>query len=298
MKQDAVGVGRLAAELLRLMRPKHWIKNGFVLMGYIFAHGWEHPGLTRGALLALGAFTLVSSCVYVINDLADRRRDRLHPVKRNRPIAAGRVSPAAAAALIAVLLAGGLALAAAASYQALGFASAYLLLNVLYSHALKDVVILDVFSIASGFLLRVLTGTLGIGIPPSDWLLLCTIMLSLFLGFGKRFAELSAFRQGASSGRRVLEHYSEALLGILIGISSGAALVTYALYTVDPETRRIHQTEGMIYTVPIVTYGLFRYLYVLYGKGSGQDPAQEILADGHLLVTTIAWLAIVLALIL
>ncbi len=281
------------SDYVRLLRPQQWSKNGFVLAGYFFVQGWDQPGLTAQVALALVGFVLVSSAVYVLNDLADREADRLHPRKCRRPIASGRVSTTAARLLLILLLVGGFLLSWQSSLTALALVAGYFVLNVLYSHGLQHVVILDVFAIAAGFMMRVLAGTAGVGIPPSNWLLLCSIMLSLFLGFGKRYAELTSL-DDANSQRQVLDSYSEPLLQTLIGISAGAALLTYALYTVDASTLRTHGTGGLVYTVPIVAYGLFRYLFNLYGKRSGQDPTQEILTDPHLLGVTAVWLLMVL----
>ena len=283
-------------DYIRLLRPQQWSKNGFVLAGYFFVQGWEQPGLTAQVALALVGFVLVSSAVYVLNDLADREVDRHHPSKCRRPIASGRVSTTAARLVLILLLAIGLLVSWQSSQTVLALTAGYFVLNLLYSHRLQYIVILDVFSIAAGFMLRVLTGTVGVGIPPSNWLLLCSIMLSLFLGFGKRYAELISL-DGANPHRQVLDSYSEPLLQTLIGVSAGAALLTYALYTVDASTLRTHETGGLIYTVPLVAYGLFRYLYNLYGKRSGQDPSQEIPTDPHLLGVTAVWLLTVLYLL-
>ena len=285
----------MARSLIGLMRPHQWIKNGFVFLGLVFGHGWDDAGLVAEALALFGAFCLVSSAVYVMNDIADREADRLHPAKRSRPLAQGEIGVSSAAALCLALALAGLALAATVSLTALLIAAAYIGLNLAYSAGLKHVAILDVFMISGGFMLRILAGTMGLGIAPSKWLLLCGLMLTLFLGFGKRRAELLALTgngnsDGAAGQRAALEGYSRALLDRLITISVAGAAIGYALYTVDAETIALHGTDRLILTVPFVLYGLFRYLRVVYSKGGGGDPAWELLHDPHLIAATVGWL--------
>jgi len=277
------------------MRPHQWIKNGFVFLGLIFGHGWEDASLVAEVLALFAAFCLVSSAVYVMNDIADRDADRLHPAKRSRPLARGEIGVGLAAALCVALALGGLALAATVSLSALLIAAAYVVLNFAYSAGLKHVAILDVFMIAGGFMLRILAGTVGIGIPPSKWLLLCGLMLTLFLGFGKRRAELLGLTDngnsnGAAGPRAALEGYSRVLLDRLILVSVAGAAIGYALYTVDARTIALHGTDRLIFTVPFVLYGLFRYLQVVYTKGGGGDPAWELLHDPHLIAATAGWM--------
>jgi 4-hydroxybenzoate polyprenyltransferase len=281
--------------LIRLMRPHQWIKNGFVFLGVIFGHGWEDPTLVAQVLELFVAFCLASSAVYVGNDIADRDADRLHPTKRFRPLAQGDVGVGAARVLCVALALAGLALAAMVSLSALAIVGAYLALNLAYSAGLKHVPILDVFIIAGGFMLRILAGTMGLGIPPSKWLLLCGLMLTLFLGFGKRRAEFIAVNgaenlNGGSGQRAALEGYSKTLLDVLIAVSVAGAAIGYAFYTVDAETVALHQTDRLILTVPFVLYGLFRYLQVMYSRGGGGDPAWELLHDPHLMISTAGWL--------
>ncbi len=277
-------------EAIRLLRPYQWIKNGFVFTGYLFVQGWNDLGLTLSVVLAACAFSLVAGSIYVFNDLQDRARDRLHPEKRLRPLAAGTISPRGAVLFTIVILAAGLGLGYQVSATTLLLLLSYVVLNVLYTYWLKQVVILDVFVLAAGFILRILVGTVGVGIPPSKWLLLCGIMLALFLGFGKRQAELLASRSSGQSGRDVLDHYSEKILDSMLTTTSAAVLVTYALYTVDQATVLQHHTEALIYTVPIVAYGLFRYLYLLHHHEVGQDASREMFKDLHLLGTVVVWL--------
>ncbi len=282
---------------LRLLRPHQWVKNGFVFVGLIFSRGWEQPALVVQVVLAAVAFSLAASCIYVFNDLADRERDRQHPTKRHRPIASGAVRVPQAVGLGALCLVAGLVLASQVSWGVFAVVAIYLLINGAYSLGLKHVAVLDVFIIAAGFMLRILAGTLGVGIAPSAWLLLCGLMLTLFLGFAKRRAELDALAGKAGSHRKVLNDYDPAMLDQFITISAGAAIVSYSLYTVAPETVALHGSRYLIYTVPFVVYGIFRYLFLLHRRGGGGDPAAELLRDKHLLVAFLGWLGAVVGLL-
>jgi 4-hydroxybenzoate polyprenyltransferase len=281
--------------LIRLLRPHQWLKNGFVFVGLLFGHAWHDERIVVLAGLAFLAFCLTSSAAYVLNDLTDREQDRLHPEKRHRPLASGAVGVRAALAAAVVCLGGGFALALAGGGTVVAILAAYVLLNLAYSHGLKHVVILDVFIIAAGFMLRLLAGTVGVGIPPSHWLLLCGLMVTLFLGFAKRRAELNALMQESAGHRRVLEHYTPAMLDQFITLSATATIISYSLYTVSGETVALHGTSGLIVTVPFVLYGLLRYLFLLHRRDGGGDPAWELLTDHHLQVAFLGWLVAVLA---
>ena len=282
---------------IKLLRPHQWVKSGFVFIGLLFGHAWGDPALVRAVVLAAAGFALAASAVYVMNDLADRERDREHPEKCRRPLASGAVAPTQGLALAVACLLGGLALAWAASPTVLVIVLAYVVLNVAYSLGLKHVVILDVFIIAAGFMLRILAGTLGVGIAPSHWLLLCGLMVTLFLGFAKRRAELNALEGRGGSHRKVLDDYDPVLLDKLIGISAAGTIVAYSLYTVSAETVALHGTARLVATVPFVVYGIFRYLFLLHRRGGGGDPAAALLRDPHLLVAGGGWLACVLVLL-
>ncbi|HEX8962275.1 MAG TPA: decaprenyl-phosphate phosphoribosyltransferase [Rhodocyclaceae bacterium] len=282
--------------LLRLMRPHQWVKNGFVFVGLLFGHAWRDPGLAAAALAAFVAFCLLSSGVYIVNDCVDREQDRHHPQKRNRPLASGAVSPRAAIMLAAACLIGSLALAAATS-RAPWLLLIYLALQVAYNLGAKHIVVLDVFIIAAGFMLRILAGTVGVGIPPTHWLLLCGLMLTLFLGFAKRRAELEILVDDSAVHRRVLEHYSRPLLDQFIVIAATGTIVSYALYTVSADTMAVHGTRWLIATLPFVLYGLLRYLYLLHRQGGGGDPARDLLTDPHLLSALAGWAILVVALL-
>jgi HAD-superfamily subfamily IB hydrolase, TIGR01490 len=277
------------ADFLKLMRPHQWVKNGFVFIGLLFGHAWAVPELVLGALLVAAGFCLTASAIYIVNDCADRERDLVHPKKRHRPIAAGKVTPHAALILAGALAFAGLALAFAASPIALAVVGLYAAMNLAYSFLLKGVVILDVFIIAAGFILRILAGTLGIGVLPSQWLLVCSLFLTLFLGFTKRRSELLSVGADFIIHRKALLHYSPALLDKMISICASAAIISYSLYTMSPTTVRLHGTENLIYTIPFVVYGMFRYLYLLHAKHAGGDASSELVRDPHLAMTVLGW---------
>ena len=284
-------------ELLRLMRPHQWVKNAFVFVGLLFGHAWHDPHLVTQAVIAFVAFCLVSSAIYTINDIVDIEQDRQHPKKCKRPLASGSVSVPAAVMLAVLLGVLGLALAYNASQIVLMILIGYALMNIAYSLRLKHVVILDVFIIATGFMLRILAGTLGIGIPPSQWLLLCGLMVTLFLGFTKRRAEIIALSEDKTTHRKVLEHYSPVLLDKMIGVTAAGLIMSYSLYTMNADTIRIHNTPNLIYTVPFVMYGVFRYIYLLHHQSRGGDPSHDLVRDPHLLIVVGAWLVATIVLI-
>jgi 4-hydroxybenzoate polyprenyltransferase len=275
--------------LIKLLRPHQWLKNGFVFVGLLFGHAWGEAATVQAVLLAALAFCLVSSAIYVVNDLADREADRLHPHKKHRPLAAGTVSPSHGMVLSAFGAIAGLALAWSASMQVLIIVVLYGVLNLLYSWYLKHVVVLDVFVIAAGFMLRILAGTVGVGIPPSSWLLLTGLMVTLFLGFAKRRAELAVMEHSGAPARKVLQNYSLPMLDVMIGVCATGAVMAYSLYTISDDAIAIHHTTDLIYTVPFVLYGLFRYLHLSFSSDAGEDPARDLLRDPHLLVTVLGW---------
>ncbi len=283
--------------LLRLMRPHQWLKNGFVFVGLLFGHAWQDPHLFTQALMAFAAFSLLASGVYVMNDWMDREQDQLHPEKRHRPLASGAITPAQALLLLLACLSGGITLIFASGNQAPWVFFSYIALNIGYTLGLKHVAVLDVFIIASGFMLRILAGTSGLGIPPSWWLLLCGLMLTLFLGFAKRRAECMTLNNEAAAHRKVLQHYTPAMLDQFMTIASAATLIAYSLYTIHPDTIALHGSNHLIYTVPLVIYGMYRYLFLLHHRGEGGDQARILLRDPHLLVTGGGWFLLVLAIL-
>ena len=284
-------------DLLLLMRPHQWLKNGFVLVGLLFGHAWVDPVMVRRVLLALAAFSLFASSIYVLNDIMDAAADRLHPRKKMRPLAAGRLAPMHAGVFGAGLALAGAVLGYAASPRVLLVLVAYGVLNLAYSLKLRDIVILDVFCIAAGFMLRILAGTSGVGIPPSEWLLLCGLMLTLFLGFTKRRAEMALLAGGSLAHRAVFRYYSLPLLDTFIAITATMVLISYSLYTMSPHVVAAHGTTHLLSTVPFIVYGIFRYVYLVLRGEAGHDPAGELPRDPHLLFVLLAWLAVTLWLI-
>jgi 4-hydroxybenzoate polyprenyltransferase len=278
--------------LLRLIRPLQWVKSGFVLVGILFAHGWRDPAIVTKVLLAAVAFSLIASGVYVVNDFLDRKSDLQHPKKRHRPLAAGTLSTTSAAILLLCLWIAGFWLGYMAAPGVARILVIYVLVNLGYSLGLKHVVILDVFLIASGFMLRILAGTAGVGIEPSQWLLICALMAALFLGFAKRRAEVYAMSDGDPEHRKVLKNYQPVLLDKMIVVTATCVILTYSLYTMSPATIQKHGTESLIYTVPLVMYGIFRYIYTLHNNKTGSDPAQEVFRDRHLLLSIGGWLVL------
>jgi len=283
-------------EMLRLLRPHQWVKNGFVFVGLLFSEVGGDWKLGSSVLFAAAGFCLLSSCVYTLNDVLDRRADRAHPLKRKRPVASGSVSMRQAYALACVCGTAGLALGALASASVVAILLAYLVLNLAYSAGLKNIAILDVFIIAAGFMLRIFAGTWGVNIVPSYWLLLCGLLLTVFLGFAKRRAELMASDGNGGNGasqRAVLYDYSPALLDTMMAISAAGVIVSYSLYTVSPDTIALHHTDKLIYTLPFVLYGIFRYIFLVHRRG-GEDPAWTLLTDAHLLIVGALWLGVTL----
>ena len=284
-------------ELLRLMRPHQWVKNAFVLTGLLFGHAWHNPTLVTQAIIAFIAFCLISSTIYILNDIVDIEQDRHHPLKRKRPLPAGKLKVSTAAIFALTLGITALTLASFASSTVVIILLIYAVMNIAYSLKLKHVVILDVFIIATGFMLRILAGTLGLGIPPSQWLLLCGLMVTLFLGFSKRRAEIIALSDDKSSHRKVLQEYSPVLLDKMIVVTAAGLIMSYSLYTMNPETIRIHGTANLIYTVPFVIYGVFRYIYLLHHQSRGTDTAHDLVRDPHMLIVLLGWLATTIFLI-
>lgn len=283
--------------LLRTLRPHQWVKSAFVFVGLIFSHRRGELELVLRVIAAAAAFAAVASSTYVLNDLADVEKDRLHPEKRRRTLAAGNVTVGWAQAVGALSLVAGLALGFWVSREVMGLLLLYLAFNIAYTYGLRDVVILDVFVIATGFMLRILAGTVGVGIAPSDWLLQCGLMITLFLGFAKRRAELGALPEGDEAAhRKVLGFYTPVLLDKFIGITATGVIMTYSLYTTDADTVRAHGTRHLIYTVPFIVYGIFRYVYLLH-NGSAGDPARDLFRDKQLLAAVIGWFVVTLSMI-
>jgi decaprenyl-phosphate phosphoribosyltransferase len=277
--------------LLRLMRPHQWLKNGFVFAGLVFGYRWSDPAMLRAVALAFGAFCCASSAIYVLNDWLDRTRDAAHPSKFSRPLASGVVSGSAASVLgIALVLACvGLALAASSGPMLLVLLGLYALFNLAYSWRLKSVAVVDVFVIASGFMLRLLAGTVAVGITPSRWMLLTGVFVALFLGFAKRKAESFHAPQAQ---RSVMAGYPPALLDTFVAAMLTATLTTYSLFATSAEALRQHG-ERLVYTVPVVIFAMLRYTWQVH-HGKGEDVARDLLADPWILFAALLWLLLFL----
>ena len=277
------------ANLIISLRPDQWTKNLLVFAALIFAVKLLDPAALANASAAFLIFCALSGAVYLVNDVSDREADALHPVKRMRPIASGALSPAAALGWAAALSV--VALAAAYWLQPMFAvsASAYLALFVLYTRWLKHIVLLDVMSIAIGFVLRAEAGGLVIGVPVSDWLLVCTILGALFLGLAKRRHEITMLGDGAKGHRRILEEYDPYLLDQMIAIVAAATLVVYVVYCASPETAERFSTQLLVLTTPFPIYGIFRYLYLVHRKHGGGSPSDMLLRDRPLLSCVALW---------
>jgi len=274
--------------LIRLMRPHQWLKNVFVFAGLLFSHAWNNGPLAERVVYAFLAFCCFSSLVYILNDWRDRLSDAQHPVKRKRPLASGALDSRAALALAAALLVTGLLLAWGNRVLLL-LLGLYVVLNLAYSWRLKNVPVVDVSIIASGFMLRLLAGTVAVSIPPSRWLLLTGLFIALFLGFSKRKAE--TFHEPERQ-RAVLEHYPAALLDTYIAATMTATVITYGLYATSIEALQQHG-ERLVYTVPVVVFGMLRYAYQVH-RGRGEDVSRDLLRDPWILGAGAVWLALFL----
>jgi 4-hydroxybenzoate polyprenyltransferase len=286
---DTVRPQPLAVGLFTSLRPAQWTKNLIVFAGLLFGQRLLDPAAVRSAVAAFLIFCLLSGVVYLLNDVADRDVDRRHPIKRQRPIASGTVPvPAALAAAVAI---GAAALAGAFALRPLFgvLALSYLTLLALYSLLLKHIVIIDVLTIAIGFVLRAAAGAVAIAVAVSVWLYMLTVLLALFLALSKRRHELVLLADGAIGHRRILQEYSPYLLDQMIGVVTTSTLVAYAIYTVSPETTAKFHTDRLAFTLPFPLYGIFRYLYLVHQKEGGGSPADLLLTDQPLLLCVVMW---------
>lgn len=277
------------------MRPSHWLKNMFVFAPLIFAKQLTNVASIRWAGLAFVAFCLISSAVYIVNDIADRRADAEHPKKRFRPIASGRVSVRGAVVQLLLLVALCAAIALQLPWKASACIGLYALLNLGYSFGLKHVVLIDIFIIAAGFMLRVLAGTKAIDVSASQWLVICTLFLSLFLAVAKRRSEINHIGRGET--RKVLDDYTPELVRVILNVSVAGSIMSYTLYTLSDHAYQYFHTDKFIYTVPIVMYGIFRYLYLDEKQQTAENPVAVILRDPGLIATGVAWMLASIAII-
>ena len=282
----------LALNLLISLRPDQWIKNLIVFAGLIFGHELFNPVAVAVATAAFAIFCALSGAAYLVNDVSDYLVDRQHPLKARRPIAAGALSRTVA--LVAATVIGAVALGVAFWLRPMFglVATAFMGLLLLYSTLLRHLVVLDVLTIATGFVLRAVAGAVAIAVPISQWLLVCTILLALFLALTKRRHEIVVFANGATAHRRILGEYSPYLLDQMIAIVSAATLVSYAIYTINPETVEKFNTNLLTLTFPFPLYGIFRYLYLVHQKDGGGSPSEMLLNDRPLLACVALWAAV------
>jgi len=278
-------------EIFKSLRPQQWIKNFFIFAPLLFSQNMFNRPLVVKTVVAFVAFCLLSSSHYIINDLKDIEEDRLHPLKSKRPLASGRLKKRPAVVASAVLAVAALALAAGIGREFLLILLLYFVLQYGYSFWLKNVVILDIFVVAAGFLIRVVAGGLAIRVSISHWLLICTILLALFLSMGKRRHELVLLEKNATSHRPILKEYNVYLLDQMISVVTASTLIAYCLYTISDETVRKFGTAKLIYTVPFVLYGIFRYLYLIHQRAEGGTPEALIIKDKPLLLDIFLWIA-------
>jgi 4-hydroxybenzoate polyprenyltransferase len=279
------------------LRPHQWTKNLLVFAALGFSkHLFEVEPLVRASLAFL-AFCVLSGAVYLVNDIVDLERDRQHPQKRTRPLASGALTVGFVRALAVVLTLFALVAAAALGGGFFLAATGYLLLTLAYTFVLKDVVILDVIAIALGFVLRAVAGALVIGVFFSDWLIVCTILLALFLALSKRRHELVSLNDAAAAHRSILAEYSPYLLDQMIAVVTASCVTAYAFYTLAPETVERYRTSNLVLTLPFVLYGIFRYLYLVHRRELGGSPTDVLLTDRPLLVAVALWAAVVVAIV-
>lgn len=268
-----------------LLRPRQWIKNLFIFAALLFSRNIDKPPYILSAFYAFLCFCVTSSTVYIFNDICDIEKDRRHPEKRKRPLAAGIINRREALALMFILLPA----AAVFSFilnSSFGFIVViYLLNNLLYTLYLKNLVILDVMSIALGFILRVSGGAVVIGVEISTWLLLCTFLLALFLGFSKRRNELLILQEDARDHRMILEHYSLEFIDNMLSIVTASTVISYSLYTFYAS-----DSKYSMVTILFVLYGIFRYQYIVYKKRMGESPEEIVLTDKPLLIDILLWI--------
>ena len=288
--QTATGTGVLARDVWQLLRPSQWSKNTVLFAALIFS---KHLFVASDVAIAVAAFVCfccVASGSYVVNDIRDCERDRQHPLKSRRPLPSGRVPRSTAVGVALVLLAIGL-LGAFALGSGFGMLTAfYLALQIAYTFALKEMVILDVMSIATGFVVRAVAGGVVIGVPVSPWLIICTFLLALFLGFSKRRHELVLLEDRATEHRAALREYSPYFLDQMISVVTASTVVVYAIYTASPEVHGKLGTDKLYLTIPFVLFGIFRYLYLVHQRELGGNPTQLLLSDQPLLIDVLLWI--------
>ena len=277
-------------EIVKSLRPQQWIKNLFIFAPLIFSQNILNLSLLLKTSAAFGLFCMISGSCYILNDLQDIEEDKRHPLKAMRPLASGRLTKKIAVVFIIVIALSSSILAFLLGRYFFYILLAYFFMQVAYSVRLKHVVILDVFIVAAGFFLRVIAGGLVIDVYISPWLLICTFLLALFLALGKRRHEIVILDKGAENHRPILGEYSPYLLDQMIAVVTASIVVSYCLYTISAETVTKFGTKKLVYTVPFVLYGIFRYLYLIHQKAEGGSPEMLIIKDKPLLIAIFLWI--------
>ncbi len=280
----------LARDLWRLTRPTQWSKNTVLFAALIFSKHLFVPADVATVLTAFLCFCCVASGAYVMNDIRDCERDRQHPLKSQRPLPSGRVARSTASGLAFGLMTTGVAGSFSLGTGFGALVAFYLALQVAYTFALKEMVILDVMAIATGFVVRAVAGGVVIGVPVSPWLIICTFLLALFLGFSKRRHELVLLEDRATDHRAALREYSPYFLDQMISVVTASTVVAYAIYTASPEVREKLGTDKLYLTIPFVLFGIFRYLYLVHQRELGGNPTQLLLSDQPLLIDVALWI--------
>ena len=283
--------------LLISLRPGQWTKNLFVFAALVFAQRLNDRQAVIRAVIAFAVFCALSAAIYLINDVLDREQDRRHPLKANRPIASGALSPTLAVTAAAVLALAAMIVASSLGWRFFEISAAYVVLLSAYSAFLKHFVILDVLTIAGGFALRATAGAAAIAVPISHWLLVCTMLLALFIALSKRRHELTLLSATASDHRPILGDYTPYLLDQMISVVTASTLIAYAFYTISPETTEKFGTDLLSLTIPFPLYGIFRYLYLVHRHDQGGSPAELVISDRPLLVCVALWALSVIAII-
>ncbi|MEW5799715.1 MAG: decaprenyl-phosphate phosphoribosyltransferase [Bacteroidota bacterium] len=283
---------------IRLLRPLQWLKNGFVFTPLIFSKHLFEKEYNNKAAIAFIAFCLISSTVYIINDIVDKDADKIHPVKKKRPIASGDLSVSVGVGICIVLLSLSLIISQQLPLLFTGTIVTYFVLQLLYSFRLKHVVILDVFIIALGFMLRIVSGAVAIDVVISNWIIITTLFLSLFLAVSKRRSELGMIQQAnIETKRKVLESYSIQYLDYALVITATGMAISYSLYTMAERTINVFGSEHLIFTTVFVLFGIFRYLYLAINKGEGENPTAILVKDAPMGINLILWFVTVVFII-
>lgn len=295
---DSAVSGRpVAVNLFLSLRPAQWTKNLLIFAGVLFGKRLFDPPAVAHALVAFAVFCGLSGVVYVINDIADRESDRNHPLKARRPIASGALPVGIAAAAAALIGVSALAVASTLGWRFLAVAVTYIALQALYSGPLKHIVIIDVLTLAIGFVLRAVAGAVAVEVEISHWLLVCTVLLALFIALAKRRHEIVLLAEDAAAHRPILGEYSPYLLDQMIAVVTASTLIAYIFYTVSPETQLKFGTPWLGLTIPFPLYGIFRYLYLVHRREGGGSPADLLLTDRPLLICVALWAVAVAAII-